>query len=112
MLKSFEPTRTSPAGRIRFELLTDLHYVVQAEIARLHLERVNINLDLPVGSAIRLRNRGALHIGDLIAHLELRYVFQVRFVQSLPLQRHQANWLRRSVHAQHHWGQCARRQAP
>jgi len=39
--------RTSPAGRIRFESLTE---VIQAEVARLQFLRGNIDLDLPVGS--------------------------------------------------------------
>ena len=47
--------------------------------------RVHIHLDLPVGSAERLRHRRALHVGNLVAHLKLRQVFQAAFRSALAL---------------------------
>ena len=64
-------------------------------------------MNLAIGASIGLRNRGALHVGDLIAHLELRQVFEAGFVQAFALERHQTDRLRGSGHAQHHGRQRA-----
>ena len=103
--------RTSPAGRIRLELFTDCDHVVQAQVARFELERIDVDLNLAVGAAIGLRHRRSLHVGDLVAHLELRQILEPGFVQALALERDQADGLRGSGHAQHNGRQRARRQA-
>ena len=62
-----------------------LDHVVQAQVARLQLERIDVDLNLPIGAAVRLRHRRALHIRNLVAHLKLRHILQLGFVQSLAL---------------------------
>ena len=87
------------------------HHVVEAQVARLHLERIDIDLNLAIGSPIGLRHRCALDVRDLVAYLELRQILQVRFVQALAFQSHKADWLRRGIHAQHHRRQRSWREA-
>jgi hypothetical protein len=76
----------------------DIH---EAELISLELHGIDIHLDLPVGSAKRLRHRGALHVGNLIPHLKLRQIFQLSFVQAFALQRDQANRKAGGVKLQH-----------
>ena len=53
-----------------------MHHVVQAQVARLELQRIDVDLNLAVGSAVRLRHRRALNVGDLVAHLKLRQILE------------------------------------
>ena len=84
--------------------------VVEAEVAGLHLERVDVNLNLAVGAAVGLRDRGALDVGDLIADLELSEIFELRFVEAFAFEGDQADRLRGGVSAQDDRRQRARRQ--
>ena len=64
---------------------------------RLQLQRIDVDLNL----AIACRHRAAApmrrDIGDLVAHLELRQVLELRLVQALAFERDQADRLAGSV---------------
>ena len=83
--------RTSPAGKNQVGVVHRADHVHQAELVRLQLDGIDVDHDLAVLAAEGLRHRRAGHIGDLVAHRELRQVAQLRFVQSLALQRDQAD---------------------
>ena len=70
---------------MRFELFTACDNVHERKIVRLQLERIDVHLNLPVGSAEGLRNGSALHVGDLVAHFKLRQILEPGFIQALAL---------------------------
>ena len=52
---------------------------------RFELERVDVDLNLAIAAAVGLRHGCAGHIRDLVAHLELREILELRFVEALAL---------------------------
>ena len=58
-------------------------HIHHAELVRLQLQRIDVDHDLPIASAERLRHRCAGHVRDLVAHVVLAEIAQLRFVQSL-----------------------------
>ena len=85
--------RTSPAGKIRFEPFTAVTTSFKLRLRASIFSGSNVNLDLPVRSSVRLRYRRALHIRNLITHLELSKILKAGLVQSLTLQSYQAHGL-------------------
>ncbi len=67
-----------PGRQDQVRVVDRAHDVHHAQLVGLELERIDIDHDLPIASAERLRNRGAGHIGHLIAHVELTEVSQLR----------------------------------
>ena len=102
--------RTSPAGKIRLASFTILTTSIGLNWRRLQLHRIDIELDLAILAPERLRYRSAGHIRDLVANVELPLVMELRFVQPLALERHQADRQTRSIELQHDGRQRALRQ--
>ena len=74
-------------------------------------ERINVDLNLAIASAVGLRNGSSRHIRHLVANTELGKIFQLRLVQALALQRNQADRQVGRIKLQHHRRQGSRRQA-
>ena len=51
--------------------MDDVH---RTQLRRLQLDRIDVELDLPVLSSVGLRNGSAGYVGQLIAHIELSQV--------------------------------------
>ena len=60
-------------------------------------DRIDIDLDLPVLAAIRLRHGSAGNVGDLIPYLKLRQIFKPRLVETLTFECDQTHWKIRCV---------------
>ncbi len=102
--------RTSPAGRM-VRLVDRAHHVHQAELVGLQLDRIDVDLDLAVLAAEGLRDRSAGHVGDLVAHLELADVVELRLVEAFAFQGDQADRQTGRVELQDDRRQRSRRQA-
>src|SRR5580658_1072049 len=76
----------------------------------LKLHRVDVYLNLAISAAVRLWDRSALYVRNLVADLELRDVFELGFVETPALQGNQADGLAGSIHAQDNGWQSPRRQ--
>ena len=101
------------AGRQNEVRIVDgMHHIGHAHLRRLQLERIDIDHDLPIGSAIRLRDRRARYVCDLVADAELRQVLQLGLVHPGALESDQAHRKIRRVEAQHDRRQRSRRQTP
>ena len=57
-----------------------LNHIEETELMGFQFDRVDKNLDLPVCAAERLRHRGALHVGNLVAYLKLGQILEACFV--------------------------------
>ncbi len=99
-----------PCRQDQVRLVDGAHDVHDAQLVCLELQRVDIHHDLPILAAEGLRYRRARHIGDLIADVVLTQVAQLRLLEPLPLQSHQAYRQTGGVEFQHHRRQRARRQ--
>ena len=91
-------------------LFTDVHHIHRAQLRGLQLDGIDVELDLPVLSAVGLGHRGAGNVGNLVANVELSLIVQLGFGQSLALQSHQANRHAGGVELQHDRRQRALRQ--
>ena len=89
-----------------------MDHVHERKIMRLQLERVDVHLNLAVGSAKGLGDGSAFDVGNLVADGKLRQILEAGFIQSLALQGYQADRLVRGVHAEHHRRQRSWRQPP
>ena len=87
------------------------HHVHRAHLVRLQLVGIDVDHDLAVLAAERLRHRRAGHARELVADRELPEVAQLGLVQALAFQRDQADRQARRVELQHDRRQRARRQA-
>ena len=88
------------------------HHVHRAQLRGFQLHRIDVELDLAILAAVGLRNRSTRDVRELIAHIELPKIVQLRFVEPLALQRDQANRQAGGIELQHHWRQRALRQSP
>ena len=88
------------------------NHVHQAKLMRLQLYRINIDLNLPVFTAKRLRYGCSWHVSNLVANRKLPQVVQLRLIHSFALQGNQADRQTGSVELEHDWRQRTRRQAP
>ena len=105
------PILTSPAGRIRLLSLTVRTTSITTEMVSFQLKRINVNHDLPIASAKRLRHGCSRHTGDLVAHLYWpRSCSSVSF-SPCPFKRHKADGQTRGVELQHDWRQSTGRQS-
>ena len=94
-------------GQDEVRLIHAIDHIHQAHVVRFELEWVDVDLDLAIAAAKGLRHRRAGDVRDLIAHLELRKVFQLRLVQPFAFERDQTDRLARCRHAEHDGRQCA-----
>ncbi len=88
------------------------HHVHRAQLRGFQLYRIDVELDLAVLAAVGLRNRSPRDVRQLIAHIELPKIVQLRFVESLALQRDQTNGKTGGIELQHHGRQRPLGQAP
>ena len=81
-------------GQDEVGLVDAVHHIHQAHVVGFELERIDVDLNLPITAAVRLRHRCAGHVRDLIAHLELREILELGFVEPSPLSvTRQTGWL-------------------
>ena len=80
------------------------HHIHRAELGRLQLYRVDVELNLPVLASEGLRHRRTRHIRNLVTNIELSQVMQLRFIKSLAFQRYQAYRQAGGIELQHHGG--------
>ena len=106
----FVPDAHIASGQNQVGAVHGLDHVAQAQVARLQLERIDVDLDLAVGSAKGLWNGRARHVGNLIAHLELGQVLELGFVEPLALESDKADGLGGGGETQHHGGQRSGRE--
>ena len=62
---------TSPAGRIRLLSFTVRTTSITESCTGVEFQRIDIDHDLPIAAAERLRHRSAGNAGDLVAHVVL-----------------------------------------
>src|SRR5579864_3497981 len=74
------------------------------------LQRIDINHDLPVLAAKRLRHGGAGNICYLVAYVVLAEISKLSFIQALSFEGDQAHWQAGRVEFQDDRRQCAGRQ--
>src|SRR6202050_3724038 len=98
---------TGGENQVRF--IYRAHPVHHGELLSFKFDRIDINLDLPILAAVRLRHGSAGNVGDLIPYLKLRQIFEPRLVETLTFQCDQTHRKIRSVELQHHRRQGSRR---
>src|ERR1700683_5623692 len=99
-------------GQNQIRFIHRAHHVHHRELVSFEFDRIDINLDLPVLAAVRLRYGSAGNVGDLIPYLKLRQIFEPRLVETLAFERDQTHWKIRSVELQHNRRQGSRRKSP
>ncbi len=77
----------------------------------IQFQRIDIHHDLAIASTKRLRHRRPGHVGDLVSHGVLAKIAQLGFVQSLTLERDQADRKAGGVEFKNHGRQRTRRQS-
>jgi hypothetical protein len=97
-------------GQNQIGVIHRADHIHDAQLVRFQFQRIHINHDLPVAPAERLRHGRARHIGDLVAHVELAEVAQLRLVQAFAFQGNQTHRQAGRVKLQNHRRQGAGRQ--
>ena len=95
-------------GQNQVRIVHRPHDIHDAELMRLEFQRIDIDHDLPIAPAERLRHRGARHIRHLVADRVLAQIAQLRLVHPLAFQRDQADRQARGVELQNDRRQRAR----
>src|ERR1700733_1138580 len=88
-------------GQNEVGLVHAIDYVHEAHVVGFELQRIDIDLNLAITAAIRLRHGSAGHVGDLVADLELCEVFEIGLVEAFAFERDEAYGLARCGHAEH-----------
>ena len=99
----FRPDAHIAGRQNRIGIVDGAHHIHQAQLMRLQLYGIDIDLNLPVLAAEGLRYRRSGHIRNLIPNRELSKIVQFRLIQTLALQRDQADRQTGRVELKHDW---------
>jgi hypothetical protein len=87
----------------------DIHH---RKLVRLQLQRIDVDHDLPIATAEGLRHGRSRHTGDLIAHVVLAKIAQLRLIQALSFQSNKTDRKTRCIEFEDYWREGAGGQAP